>query len=112
VVSFAPRPLYPKGKAPVNHWTGVYVGPRTVLDAVVKRKIPSPCRDSNPPDHPTRSPALYHWAIPAPIRLHGVFLMRGAPWWKDWFVAPTSGDSRHYKLSRTYRRPDRWLSHL
>jgi hypothetical protein len=23
------------------------VGPRAVLDAVVKRKIPSPCRDSN-----------------------------------------------------------------
>jgi hypothetical protein len=24
------------------------VGPRAVLDAVVKRKIPSPCRESNP----------------------------------------------------------------
>jgi hypothetical protein len=36
-----------------------------VLDAVEKRKFPSPCWDSNPP-HPARSPALYHWAIPAP----------------------------------------------
>jgi hypothetical protein len=24
------------------------MGPRAVLDAVVKRKIPSPCRESNP----------------------------------------------------------------
>jgi hypothetical protein len=37
------------------------VGPRAVLDAVVKRKIPSPRRESNPrtPDRPARSPALY-----------------------------------------------------
>jgi hypothetical protein len=27
------------------------MGPRAVLDVVVKRKIPSPCRDSNP-DYP------------------------------------------------------------
>jgi hypothetical protein len=36
------------------------VGPRAVLDAVVKRKIPSPSRESNlEPDRPARSPALY-----------------------------------------------------
>jgi len=34
------------------------VGPRAGLDAIVKKKIPSPYRDSNP--HPNRSPALYH----------------------------------------------------
>jgi hypothetical protein len=34
------------------------VGPRAVLDTVVKRKIPSPLRESNP-DRPSRSPALY-----------------------------------------------------
>jgi hypothetical protein len=34
------------------------IGPRADMDAA-KRKIPSPCRDSNP-DHPARSPALYH----------------------------------------------------
>jgi hypothetical protein len=33
---------------------------------LVKRKISSPYRDSNPPDHPARSLALYHWAIPVP----------------------------------------------
>jgi hypothetical protein len=39
----------PSGKEPPGtHWIGGWVGPRAVLDAVVKRKIPSPCRESNP----------------------------------------------------------------
>jgi hypothetical protein len=32
---------------PGTHWIGGWVGPRAVLDAVVKRKIPSPRRESN-----------------------------------------------------------------
>jgi hypothetical protein len=36
VVSFTPRPLYPRKIAPVTHWVGGWVGPRAVLDAVVK----------------------------------------------------------------------------
>jgi hypothetical protein len=43
-----PRPLYPQGEAPGTYWIGGWVGPRAVLDAVVKRKIPSPHRESNP----------------------------------------------------------------
>jgi hypothetical protein len=48
----APDALYP-GKepregAPGTHWIGVWVGLRAVLDAMVKRKIPSPRRESNP----------------------------------------------------------------
>jgi hypothetical protein len=35
-------------RAPGTHWIGGWVGPRAVLDAVVKRKIPSPRRESNP----------------------------------------------------------------
>jgi hypothetical protein len=31
-----------------NHWIGGWVGPRAVLDEVVKRKIPSPRRESKP----------------------------------------------------------------
>jgi hypothetical protein len=31
-----------------THWIGGWVGPRAVLDAVVKRKIPSHRRESNP----------------------------------------------------------------
>jgi hypothetical protein len=43
----APAAL-PSGKNPGTHWIGGWVGPRAGLDAVVKRKIPSPSRDSNP----------------------------------------------------------------
>jgi hypothetical protein len=41
----------PREIAPGTHWIGGGVGPRTGLDAVVKRKITSLRRDSNP-DHP------------------------------------------------------------
>jgi hypothetical protein len=37
-----------------NHWIGGWVGPRAGLETVLKRKIPSPLRDSNP-DRPARS---------------------------------------------------------
>jgi hypothetical protein len=48
-------------RTPGTHWIGGWVGPRTGLDAVVKRKIPSPHREWNPttPIVPARSPALY-----------------------------------------------------
>jgi hypothetical protein len=35
-------------RGPGTHWIGGWVGPRAVLDAAVKRKIPSPRRKSNP----------------------------------------------------------------
>jgi hypothetical protein len=38
----------PMEKAPGTHWIGGWVGPRVVLDAVVKRKIPSLRREMNP----------------------------------------------------------------
>jgi hypothetical protein len=38
----------PREGAPGTHWTGGWMGPRAVLDAVVKRKIPSSRRESNP----------------------------------------------------------------
>jgi hypothetical protein len=43
-----PAALPPRERAPGTHWIGGWVSPRAVLDAVVKRKIPSPCRESNP----------------------------------------------------------------
>jgi hypothetical protein len=43
-----PGRLIPRERAPGTHWIGGWVGPRTVLDAEVKRKIPSPRRKSNP----------------------------------------------------------------
>jgi hypothetical protein len=33
-------------RAPDTHWIGDWVGPRAVLDTVVKRKIPNPRRES------------------------------------------------------------------
>jgi hypothetical protein len=49
----ASRPGYftPRERAPVTHWIGGWVGPRAGLDVVVKRKSPSPFRDSNPPKY-------------------------------------------------------------
>jgi hypothetical protein len=43
-----PGRFNPSERAPGTHWIGGWVGPRAVLDVVVKRKIPSPCRESNP----------------------------------------------------------------
>jgi hypothetical protein len=43
-----PAALNPKERAPGTHCIGGWVGPRAGLDAVVKRKIPSPRRESNP----------------------------------------------------------------
>jgi hypothetical protein len=38
----------PRERAPSIQWKGDWVGLRAILDKVVKRKIPSPCRESNP----------------------------------------------------------------
>jgi hypothetical protein len=43
-----PGRLNPRERAPGTYWIGGWVGPRALLDAVVKRKIPSPRRESNP----------------------------------------------------------------
>jgi hypothetical protein len=43
----APAAL-PRERAPGTHWIGGWVCSRAVLDAVVKRKIPSLRRESNP----------------------------------------------------------------
>jgi hypothetical protein len=44
-----PGRFTPKERAPGAHWIGGWVGSRALLDAVMKRRIRSPCRDSNPP---------------------------------------------------------------
>jgi hypothetical protein len=43
-----PGRFTPGERAPGTHWIGGWVDPRAVLDAVVKRKIPSPRREWNP----------------------------------------------------------------
>jgi hypothetical protein len=48
-----PGRFTPRERAPGTHWIGGWVGPRAVLDAVVKRKIPSP-----PPRNRTPKPTF------------------------------------------------------
>jgi hypothetical protein len=48
VVRFTPRRFTTRERDPCSHWIGGWVGPRAVLNAVVKRKIPSPHLESNP----------------------------------------------------------------
>jgi hypothetical protein len=43
-----PDRFTPRERVSGTHWIGGWVGPRAVLDAVAKRKIPSPRRESNP----------------------------------------------------------------
>jgi hypothetical protein len=43
-----PGRFTPRERAPCTHWVGGWVGPRAILDAVVKRKFPSTLRESNP----------------------------------------------------------------
>jgi hypothetical protein len=46
MASFTPRPLHPQGNTPGTHWIGAWVDPRASLEAVVRRKIPRPYRNS------------------------------------------------------------------
>jgi hypothetical protein len=62
-----PGRFTPKEGSPGTHWIGGWVGPRAALDAVVKRKIPSPRQESNPTT-PIVQPVAQrytNWAITA-----------------------------------------------
>jgi hypothetical protein len=43
----APAALTPRERVPGTDWIGGWVGPRVILDSVVKTEIPSPRRESN-----------------------------------------------------------------
>jgi hypothetical protein len=43
-----PGRFTPRERASGTHWIRGWVGPRAVLDTVVKREIPIHCRQSNP----------------------------------------------------------------
>jgi hypothetical protein len=62
-----PGRFTPKERASGTLWIGDWVSPRAVLDAAVKRKIPSPRRESNPRTtivHPVAQRCT-DWAIAA-----------------------------------------------
>jgi hypothetical protein len=44
----APAALPPRERSPGTHWIGGWVGPSAFLDAMVRRKTSSPCRESSP----------------------------------------------------------------
>jgi hypothetical protein len=48
-----PDRFTPRERTPDTHWIGGWVGPGAVLDAVVKKKILNPRRESN-----TRTPIV------------------------------------------------------
>jgi hypothetical protein len=67
-----PDHFTPREWASGSLWIGGWVGPRAVLDAVVKRKIPSPRRETKP-----RTPIVQavaqrstDWAIAALLKLY------------------------------------------
>jgi hypothetical protein len=60
-----PLSLYPQGKSHGTHWIRGWMGPRVILDMVVKRKFPSPHQKSNPRT-PITQPIASHcsaWSI-------------------------------------------------
>jgi hypothetical protein len=67
----------PMDRAPGKHWIGGWVGPRAGLDTMSKRKIPSPCWESNPDDPIAQSVASHYtdWAIPAIIIIILIIIM-------------------------------------
>jgi hypothetical protein len=77
-----PGRFTPRERAPGTHCTGGWVGPRAVLDTVVKRKIPTRIEPYNP-DRPTRSPALYRLSYHGSSDKTGTDLKQGGRVWID-----------------------------
>jgi hypothetical protein len=74
----APGRFTPRERAPGTHLIRGWVDLRAVLDAVVKRKIPSPHRESDPRTPIIQSVAQRYtdWAIMAPrSTLYSVFIL-------------------------------------
>jgi hypothetical protein len=69
VVSFTPRPLYPREITPGTHWTEGWVGPRTGLNDVEGRKIlPPPGLEFRPLGRPAGIQSLYRLRYPGSFR--------------------------------------------
>jgi hypothetical protein len=69
-----PGHFSPRERAPGIHWIGGWVGPRPVLDAVVKRKSSSPRRESNPRTPVVQPVAQRYTDRAITVLLHGVVL--------------------------------------
>jgi hypothetical protein len=129
-----PSRLNPSERAPGTHWIGDWVGPRAVLDAVVKRKIPSPRREWNPRTSIVQSVAQRYtdWAIMAVQNYTGYFvniraIFPGQPSLVERMLRPlmillvvrmsihsshpTSHANSHARLARIMN-PEKWLPEL
>jgi hypothetical protein len=103
VVRFTPRPLYPQGKSPRYPLDRRWVGPRTVLDAVAKRKIPSPRRESNSRTPIVQSVAQRYndwvitdggeWSVSRPGRFIPTERAPGTLWIGGWVVTRAGLDA-------------------
>jgi hypothetical protein len=104
-----PGRFTPKERASGTHGIGGWVGPRAVLDAVVKRKIPSLRRESNPRT-PINQPVPQRytdWAITAPK-------MKGTPFYSavPWVSNPCAIRRRTSVLARQLLRLTRFMTLL
>jgi hypothetical protein len=59
----------PRERTPDTHWIESWVGPRAILGTMVKRKIPSSRRESNP-----RTPISSPYPSAIPTELSQLFL--------------------------------------
>jgi hypothetical protein len=65
VVSFTPRPLHPRERAPGTHCIGGWVDPRAGLDDMENRKfLTLPGLEPQPLSRPARSQSLYRLRYP------------------------------------------------
>jgi hypothetical protein len=66
VVSFMPRPLYPRGKSPGTHWIGGWVDPRAGLDMKRRKFLTLPGLELRPLGRLACSQSLYRLRYPPP----------------------------------------------
>jgi hypothetical protein len=69
-----------RDRATGTHWIGGWISPRAGLDIVVKRQIPTPCWDSNPP---IIQSLVQHYTIELTCLLVWMW------WWREKFPDPS-----------------------
>jgi hypothetical protein len=90
----------PRERAPGTHYIGRWVGPRARLNAVMKRKFPASTRNRTL-DLPSRSAALYHWAVPSSLVYVARMLIR--------YTNPMPGAVHWLRYTLYTRRFGCWL---
>jgi hypothetical protein len=105
VISFTPRPLYPRERTSDTYWIGHWVDPRAVLDVVVKRKIPSPQRESNPRT-PILQPVASHYTDRAMVNNNAVISAVSCYWLVLIFMTAVNVSTMKAKLNKKMGIPN------